>query len=97
MCPGWRLFSRSVPISHKIKATFENGNIEKANFLQYEAIEVINLLPNYHPLAAQKAIMKFIGLDCGTTKQPVEALSQEEEAQLFKDLEKTKFLVGRKI
>lgn len=80
-----------APIYHDIRKAFTNGQMEQARKLQYDAVEVVNVILNYQPLAAQKSIMKIIGIDCGTTRQPIEALTQEEESHLFKGLEKTKF------
>ena len=76
---------------HRIQEAFIGGNMEHARALQYEAVEVVNLLLEYGPMAAQKSIMKMIGLDCGTVRRPLEPLSPAKETQLFKDLERTKF------
>jgi N-acetylneuraminate lyase len=34
-----------------------------------------------------KRMMKFIGLDCGPNRQPLQTISANEEVQMKKDLE----------
>ncbi len=80
-----------APVYHQIREAFDRGDMKDAAKLQFEAVEVINLILKYQPLAAQKTIMKWIGLDSGRTRQPIESLTEQEERQLANELKKTKF------
>jgi N-acetylneuraminate lyase len=46
----------------------------------------VNTFKPYGSLAAQKAIMSMLGIDCGPTRLPVRALSADAVAALRSDL-----------
>src|SRR5690606_3418184 len=71
---------------------FNDGNIEAAEKLHYEAVKMIRLLVKYGPIPTQRAIMKKVGFDLGTPRLPLAPLSDAQEMQLYEDLEQSNFL-----
>jgi len=64
-------FNYAAPLYHDLIAAFETGNLEKAQQLQQQSIDMIRLLGKYGGIATGKAYMKLVGLDCGDFRLPV--------------------------
>ena len=63
------------------------GNKERAEFKQSQANEITNILFKYGgPIIAGKVIMKLIGIDLGSCRQPLSNLTPEAVENLEKDL-----------
>ncbi len=71
---------------------FEEGKLDEAEKLHYQAVEMIRLLVKYGPIPTQRAIMKKSGFDLGTPRLPLTALSFDKEESLYADLDKSGFL-----
>ena len=71
-----------------MKVAVENEDIETARELQYQSHQFCEILGKYRGnLAGGKRMMKFIGLDCGPNRLPLQTISDDEEIQMRKDLE----------
>lgn len=71
---------------------WERGDIEAARRHQNFAQEVINVICKFRGnIVGGKRIMKLIGLDMGRNRVPFRNLTDEEEKELKKDLEKIDF------
>jgi N-acetylneuraminate lyase len=74
-------------------ALFAAGKLAEAQRLQtLSARMVLHLIAKYRPLPALKAMMKFVGLDCGPTRLPQVALTPAEIDVLRGDLDEMGFL-----
>ncbi len=71
---------------------FEEGKLDEAEKLHYQAVEMIQLLVKYGPIPTQRAIMKRVGFDLGNPRLPLTALSSDKEESLYADLDKSSFL-----
>ncbi len=71
---------------------FEEGKLEEAEKLHFQAVEMIQLLVKYGPIPTQRAIMKKVGFDLGAPRLPLTALSSDREAHLYADLDRSGFL-----
>jgi N-acetylneuraminate lyase len=80
-----------APIFHEIITVFEKGDLAKAQEKQAAANVIIQIFIRYGGLSAGKAMMKFIGLDCGPMRLPVRSLGEQQEAQLRNELEAAGF------
>jgi N-acetylneuraminate lyase len=80
-------YNFAAPLYHQIMKSFTAGDLPMAQALQRRAISMISLLQRYGGLAAGKAIMKFIGLDCGPVRLPMRTITAEAERRLRADLE----------
>ena len=58
-------FNYAAPLYYNLIDAFNNGEMEKAQVLQQESIDMIRLLGKYGGIATGKAYMKLLGLDCG--------------------------------
>jgi N-acetylneuraminate lyase len=71
-----------------MRETFHQGNLEKARSLQHQSHLFINVLLKYRGnIVAGKRIMKFLGLDCGPNRLPLQNISKEEESAIKSELE----------
>ncbi len=71
---------------------YEKGDIEMAREKQNFSQDVINVIARYRGnIVAGKYIMKLIGLDMGANRTPFQNLSDEEKANIKKELEEINF------
>ena len=76
----------------EIKAAFEKGDLETARKLQARSQAFINVLIRYRGnVIAGKRIMKFLGLDLGPNRIPIQNITPEEETKMKADLEEIGF------
>lgn len=81
-----------APLFHKILDAFQLGNLALANQLQYQAIQLIEVLINHGGgVCAGKSIMKLVGLDFGKPRLPNRGLTVEQERLLFGELRELGF------
>jgi N-acetylneuraminate lyase len=84
-------FNYAAPLYYSLIAAFQNGELQKAQELQQQSIDMITLLGKYGGIATGKAYMKLLGLDCGEFRLPVKNMTAQE-FELFKsDTEKINF------
>ena len=74
-----------------VVAAFDQGDLARAQKRQAAANVVIQIFIRYGGLAAGKAIMKILGLDCGPTRLPLRPLSDPQQAQLRAELESASY------
>ena len=75
-----------------IQKAWEEGDLEKARALQNYAQDVIDIICHFRGnIVGGKRIMKLIGLDLGPNRTPFQNVTDEEEAQLRKELEAIDF------
>lgn len=84
-------FNYAAPLYYKLIDAFENGELDKAQSLQQQSIDMIRLLGKYGGIATGKAYMKMIGLDCGEFRLPVKNMATEQFDLFKKDLEQLDF------
>lgn len=84
-------FNYAAPLYHELIDAFNNNNLEKAQLLQQQSIDMICLLGKYGGIATGKAYMKLIGLDCGEFRLPVKNMTKEEFEAFKKDVEQLNF------
>jgi N-acetylneuraminate lyase len=71
-----------------MKDAFENKDLDTAKKLQYQSHEFCKILGKYRGnLAGGKRIMKFLGLDCGPNRLPLQTISSEEEKMMRMELQ----------
>jgi len=70
----------------RIIAAFQKGDIELARQEQIRVNAVLDLIFRRGGLAAGKAVMEFIGVDCGPTRLPLRTLSASEKRSLRQEL-----------
>ncbi|MDP4300816.1 dihydrodipicolinate synthase family protein [Leptothrix discophora] len=68
------------------------GNLAEARRLQLLSAHMVEAVKRYRPLPALKAMMAFIGHDCGPTRLPLQAMSATEKLALHRELDDIGFL-----
>jgi N-acetylneuraminate lyase len=76
-------FNYAAPLYYNLIEAFTQGDLQKAQLLQQQSIDMIRLLGKYGGIATGKAYMKLIGLDCGEFRLPVKNMGAED-FELFK-------------
>jgi N-acetylneuraminate lyase len=84
-------FNYAAPLYYNLIDAFNNGNLQKAQVLQQQSIEMIRLLGKYGGIATGKAYMKLIGLDCGEFRLPVKNMNNADFELFKKDVEQLGF------
>jgi N-acetylneuraminate lyase len=84
-------YNFAAPLFLRIIEAFHRGDMDSARRDQSRAIEFIDVLNRHGGLAAGKATMKLIGLDCGAVRLPLHALSGRDEQSLRDDFERVGF------
>ncbi|MFO7936748.1 MAG: dihydrodipicolinate synthase family protein [Kiritimatiellia bacterium] len=85
-------FNFAAPVYHRIIRDFKDGDMAAARIAQSEANDMIEILIKYggNPAVA-KAFMKYIGIECGGVRSPLQSLTEEQYVQLSADLDKINF------
>lgn len=74
--------------------SIKKGNFESARKLQMRSVEIVKIIMKYGGgVRGGKAIMKLIGLDCGSCRLPLRFFTNEEYGLMKNDLEKISFLI----
>ncbi|MES2691971.1 MAG: dihydrodipicolinate synthase family protein [Verrucomicrobiota bacterium] len=84
-------YNFAAPLYNRVIDAFNRGDFESARRDQNRAIDFITVLDRHGGLAAGKAVMKLIGLDCGPVRLPLRALTERDEASLRDGLERVGF------
>ena len=62
------------------------GDLEAARAAQFQAARMVEVLGKYGFMAASKAVMALIGVDCGPVRPPLRNLTGQELASLAREL-----------
>jgi len=65
---------------------FESGDLAAARAAQFQATELVKTLASFGFLAASKAIMSLVGVDCGPVRPPIRNLTPPQLDSLFDKL-----------
>lgn len=84
-------YNYMAPLYHRIIAAFNAGDLETARQFQLQAIQIIAIMNRRGGLAAGKAMMKMIGIDCGPVRAPLQNLSTEALESLTRELKAAGF------
>ncbi|MBX2874300.1 MAG: dihydrodipicolinate synthase family protein [Saprospiraceae bacterium] len=84
-------YNYAAPLYNELMAAFAAGNLEKAEALQFKSVQMVQLLQKYGGIAAGKAFMKIIGVDCGWFRPPVHSLTESVVAALKAELSEMGF------
>lgn len=84
-------FNYAAPLYYNLINAFISGDLEKAQQLQQQSIDMIRLLGKYGGIATGKAYMKLIELDCGEFRLPVKNMSSPEFEAFRQDVQALSF------
>ena len=81
-------YNHCFPIYKNMKAAFEKGDVKAARELQHKSHLFVNVLIKFRGnIVGGKRIMKFLGIDCGPNRLPLQSISDKEELQIKAELE----------
>lgn len=76
-----------APLYYGIIEDFQKGDIASAREKQRKSIEFIAILIRYHgALVSGKALMGFLGIDCGACRKPLPQLTHDERVNFESEL-----------
>ena len=75
-------YNFAAPLYHRVLNAFEQGDWAAAQRQQALAVAMVRVLTEFAANPAIKTMMKLIGLDCGPTRLPQQALTAAQEATL---------------
>ncbi|TKG94613.1 N-acetylneuraminate lyase [Puteibacter caeruleilacunae] len=85
-------YNHCLGLYKQMKKEFDEGNLEKCQELQHKSHLFINVLGMFRGnIVCGKRIMKFLGVDCGPNRLPLQSISDEEEKKIYTELEKIGF------
>lgn len=79
-------YTFSAPLYLNIMKSYQQNDAETAQRLQLMSVNMVRCLVKFHPIAAQRAIMRMVGFELGKSRLPLKDLSEAESAQLKKSL-----------
>jgi N-acetylneuraminate lyase len=81
-----------APLYLKLIEAFDRGDLQTARQLQWQSVQLVQVLRKYGGIRTGKAIMSLSGIDCGPVLPPLQAMSDEEVASLRADLDRLDFM-----
>ncbi|MCH2055533.1 MAG: dihydrodipicolinate synthase family protein [Thalassotalea sp.] len=85
-------FNYAAGLYIDIREAFAEGDLEKAQELQYKSLDLIDVICRYRGnIVGGKQIMKLIGLDLGANRTPFQNLTAEEAKAMKSELDAIDF------
>ncbi|MEG1607964.1 MAG: dihydrodipicolinate synthase family protein [Mucinivorans sp.] len=85
-------YNHIFPIYRQMAEAWDKGDLEFARSLQLISQQFINILPRFRGnIVCGKRIMKFLGLDMGPNRIPVQSITEAEEVEIKKYLDSIGF------
>ncbi len=79
-------YSFTAPHFERMRAALVAGDLVQARARQLQAALMVKTLADFGFLAASKAVMKLIGVDCGPMRPPIASLTDSETRSLAEKL-----------
>ena len=87
-------YNHCFPVYREMKEAFAAGDLERSRELQHLSHLFINVIAAHRGnIVGGKRIMKFLGIDCGPNRQPLQSISEEEETAIKTELDEIGFFV----
>jgi N-acetylneuraminate lyase len=85
-------YNHCFAIYRDMKKAYESGDMQKARDLQHLSHLFVNILIRFRGnIVGGKRIMKFLGIDCGPNRIPLQTVSDNEEVMIKNELESIGF------
>jgi len=79
-------YNFAAPLYLSLIEAFNEGNLSEARKLQQLSIDIITLLEKYGGIATGKAFMKYVGIDCGKFRSPIENMAEAMYGDFVNDV-----------
>lgn len=80
-------YNFAAPLYLKAIEAYKQGDGQRAREYQSQVVQLVRTIIAYGAQPALKTVMSFLGFDCGPSRLPLIALSDEEKAALRHDVE----------
>jgi N-acetylneuraminate lyase len=85
-------YNYMAAVYHKIVEAYYKGDMEMARAYQLISVHIVKLLIKHGGgVRAGKAIMEFVGIDCGQCRLPIRSMDEKEKASFKSELAETGF------
>lgn len=84
-------YNFAAPVFNRIVDAFAVNDIATAQMHQGQMVAMIRLVASYGGVPAFKAVMKFLGFDCGPVRLPLQGMTSQKEEELKADLTRLGF------
>ena len=79
-------YNYAAPLYHRLLEAFAAGDLEAARHHQRQSVALVRILLRYGVVAAGKAIMAMLGIDCGPVRSPLADLNAGQRRSLCEEL-----------
>jgi N-acetylneuraminate lyase len=79
-------YNFAAPVYQRIQAAFDKGDLTTARAEQAKSVALVRTLGEFGYLAASKALMAMLGVDCGPIRPPLRNLTRPERETLWERL-----------
>lgn len=81
-------YNHCYGLYENMRKAFGAGDLDKGRELQHQSHLFVNVLIRYRGnIVGGKRMMKFLGIDCGPNRQPLQTITDAEEKAMKKELE----------
>ena len=80
-------YNFALPLYRQLWSAFAANDLATARRLQRKSVEIVRVLERFGGLTAGKAVMAFLGVDCGPVRGPLRPLDADELTALRAQLE----------
>lgn len=84
-------YTFAAPLYNAVIRAFEQGDMERARALQWQAVQMISCLPEFGPIPTQKVIVSLRGLELGPCRLPLTTLTAGQKQRVQQFLESVHF------
>jgi N-acetylneuraminate lyase len=80
-------YNYATPLYLSLIEAYQEGELTKARQLQQQSIDMIRLLGKYGGIGTGKAFMRYVGMDCGQFRSPIQPMKDEVYKAFCEDVE----------
>lgn len=84
-------YNFALPLYRRLESAMRAGDLNRAVIEQGRAVSMIRGILRYGSIAAIKAMMTLVGVDCGPTRLPVRRLTAQAKSDLRRDMQELGF------
>ena len=84
-------YNFAAPLYLKLIQAWQNDDLAEAQRLQALSVQMVRTFVPFGGIEGQKAMMRMVGLDCGTARLPLNKLATEATEQLHNNLQEVGF------
>ncbi len=80
-------YNYATPLYKRMLAALDSGNLPLARKLQRQSVELVRAVEAHGGLAANKEVMRLVGIDCGPVRPPLTPIEPTDADRLSGQLE----------